>query len=354
MRSRKGFSPPKRRTVHPLMAALFLACLAIVLVVAGWLLHRERTPIGDRIYSTEHDQRITIRVEEGEDADTVGRILEQNALIAKHGDLARVIEQEGFETYIVPGEYRLSAAMPLKRIAYLLTRPHSAERTLIIYPGTTLHDMATLFAANDICKEKTFWKVVKNGGFEGFDFLPRRGERLRLEGFLFPGSYDYEDNMDPELILSMMLDRFDAAYKKVPKKTNGLTDYETVILASMLEREARTAGEKPTIASVYMNRLHADMPLQCDATILYAMPNHVGNLTFADYEHESPYNTYLHKGLPPTPIGNVNLPSLIAAADPAKTDYYFYLYNTQSRNAHVFAKTYEEHLHNRKVYGYDG
>lgn len=345
----------RRKRINPMVAGLSLLCfaLAILITLLVGQIEKSATPLSEQVFSTDHAQRIAIKVTEKDTIESVAMNLEKNAIIRTHKDFIKIIEEE-YNPYIAPGEYRLSAAMPLKRIAGLLTRPHSAERSIHIYAGTTLRDIAVLFEEADICSQKTFWQVSKNGQFEGFDFLPKKGSsKLRLEGFIFPGTYEYEDNMDPEQILSMMLDSFESAYKKIPRRTNHLSNYETIILASMLQKEARTDGEKPTIASVYINRLKKDMPLQCDATIIYDKPGHVGTLTFEDYKYETPYNTYLHKGFPPTPISNVNLPSLIAASDPAKTDYLFYLYNTQSKNAHVFAKTYQEHLKNRKIYGYD-
>ena len=101
-----------------------------------------------------------------------------------------------------------------------------------------------------------------------------------------------------------------------------------------------------------MNRMKKNMLMQCDATILYAMPERKTQLRFSDYKYESEYNTYLHQGLPPTPISNPGQKSLEAACQPDQTDYLYYLWNKTENNGHVFAKNYEEHLQNRDKYGY--
>ena len=115
-------------------------------------------------------------------------------------------------------------------------------------------------------------------------------------------------------------------------------------VASLVEREAKSEIDRPEIAEVIYNRLHLRMPLQVDATIEYALPAHKTRLSFADLRIDSPYNTYVHTGLPPTPIANPGLPSLEAAFGPSKGEYLYYVYCGNGR--HVFAKTLAEHQAN--------
>jgi len=124
----------------------------------------------------------------------------------------------------------------------------------------------------------------------------------------------------------------------------GVTLPQAVTVASLVEREAKADADRPQIAGVIYNRLRARMPLEVDATIEYALPSHKSELSFADLRIDSPYNTYMHYGLPPTPIANPGTPSLEAALHPSKSDYLYYVYCGNGR--HVFAKTLAEHQAN--------
>ncbi len=344
----------KSNMYHSVRFAVFIFIISMAIVACLGILVRESTfSSGNTVYRPQDNFSQTFTINEGDHLDIIAERLEKEGFIENERDFRAYIKNKADHKTFRPGQYRLSPAMPLKKIAIILTRPDGAERRINIQKGSTIYDIQKLFKKHEICNEDEFWRVVEEGKFEGFNFLPKIKGKSRLEGYLFPDAYTYQDNMDAEFVLSLMLENYAKHIKEIPKRTNGLSDNDTVILASMLEKEARSDGEKPLIASVYMNRLHKDMPLQCDATILYDKPGHQGALTFADYEYKTPYNTYLHKGFPPTPICNPSMTSLIAASNPAKSDYYFYLYNTQSKNAHVFAKTYEEHKKNREIYGYD-
>ncbi|MDU2293063.1 MAG: endolytic transglycosylase MltG [Clostridiales bacterium] len=348
--SRKNHKSTRQIHWYAILPALILVC------VIGFVFynHLDGSVSGDEIANLEETERVDFVVDPSDNLETIAMRLEHEGLIKNNANFIAYVKAHCNNKKARPGTYRLSAAMPLKRISMIVMRPKGAARVITIPQGVTLSDIATLFEKKEICSKKEFWKTVRTGAFEGYPFLVSPGQDdTRLEGYLFPGTYEYEDNMDPESIMELMLDNFSAHFDKIPKRTNKLNDRETVILASMLEREARSDGEKPAIASVYVNRLKKNMPLQCDATIVYAMGAPGRSLNYADYELKSPYNTYQHKGFPPSPICNPSMTSLVAAANPAKTNYYFYLFNTQTHNAHVFASTYEEHLKNRKIYGYD-
>lgn len=170
-----------------------------------------------------------------------------------------------------------------------------------------------------------------------------------LEGFLFPDSYRFVAGVPAEKICAAMLTRFNqtcgAAYQKHPP-TDGRSLYEVLILASLVEAEAKVPAERPIIAGVYMNRLRIGMPLQCDATVLYAKQQRLTRVLFRDLEVASPYNTYpntrYRDGLPPGPICNPGLSCFEAALHPAKTDYLYYR-TRGADGSHVFSRTMAEH-----------
>ncbi len=168
-----------------------------------------------------------------------------------------------------------------------------------------------------------------------------------LEGFLFPSTYLVPLGATPGQIIKQLTGQF---FKELPAdaaaraKALHVTVPQAVTVASLVEREAKIDADRPMIAAVIYNRLRLNMPLQVDATIEYALPHHKAELSYADLKIDSPYNTYLHSGLPPTPIANPGKPSLEAALHPAKTDALYYVYCGNGH--HVFAKTLAQHQAN--------
>lgn len=168
-----------------------------------------------------------------------------------------------------------------------------------------------------------------------------------LEGFLFPSTYLVPLDASAQQIEKQLTAEF---FKQLPPDAASraralkVTVPQAVTVASLIEREAKADSDRPMIAGVIYNRLRAHMPLQVDATIEYALPSHKAELSFADLKIDSPYNTYIHEGLPPTPIANPGRPSLEAAFHPSKTDMLYYVYCGNGH--HVFAKTLAEHQAN--------
>lgn len=161
-----------------------------------------------------------------------------------------------------------------------------------------------------------------------------------LEGFLFPSTYLIPVGATPQMVAAIMTAQF---RKELPADAQAqaerfhLTVPQVVTLASLVEREAKSDDERPLMAGVYYNRLRIGMPLEVDATIEYALPAHADVITYRDLKIPSPYNTYLHKGLPPTPIANPGEPSLAAAFDPRPSKYLYYVYKGDGH--HAFSTT---------------
>jgi UPF0755 protein len=170
---------------------------------------------------------------------------------------------------------------------------------------------------------------------------------LSLEGFLYPDTYQLPYRLNAEVVARAMTARFEEViiplYQASPEgKKNGLST--VVVIASLVEREARLDRERPVIAAVYYNRLKRGMPLQCDATIQYILGATKPVLGYEDLKIPSPYNTYLHPGLPPGPIGNPGAPSIRAALQPGKDRYLYYVADEKKGDgSHIFSYTYEEH-----------
>ena len=176
-----------------------------------------------------------------------------------------------------------------------------------------------------------------------------QGEPVSLtdwEGLLFPDTYEVTTDFSAVEVLQLLASTAERRVGSVDwsrLEEAGLSPYEGIVIASLIEREVRVDDERPLVASVIMNRLADGMLLQIDATVVYALGGGVTELTFDDLEVDSPYNTYVYPGLPPTPISGVRLDSLVAAADWADTDYLFYVLSGED-GSHSFSTTYEEHL----------
>lgn len=179
------------------------------------------------------------------------------------------------------------------------------------------------------------------------EFIKALGYQIEantLEGFLFPDTYKFAKSSVESTILATMVKTF---FQKIPKnyeqlaaKVN-LTFYEAVILASIIEKETSVGSERPLISSVFHNRLQKKMRLQTDPSVIYGIENFDGNLTRKLLKTNSPYNTYIRFGLPPTPIANPSLDSLIAAVQPNKTEYIYFV--AKGDGTHVFTSNYDDH-----------
>ena len=186
---------------------------------------------------------------------------------------------------------------------------------------------------------------LEDKGIATADVFLKKVAEKRLEGYLFPDTYFFEQESDVEKVMNRMKSRFDEMIPKdfaASAKALRLTEPQLVILASLVEREARVPEERPVIAGVFLNRLRRHWRLESCATVEYALGQWRPKLTYKDLEVESPYNTYRHAGLPPGPICNPGAAALEAASHPASTDAMFFV--AEGGGTHRFSKYYAEHL----------
>lgn len=298
-------------------------------------------------------EQITITIAPGENANQIIAKLKEEGIIKHELAFKYYLKTHDVGAKLRAGSYQLSPSMTTEEIVQELLTGVGEMIRFTIPEGYTLRDIADLFEAEDIMTADVFWNLVRTYDISGYGFMKGCPDNdHRLEGFLFPDTYFIAKHTAPEKVIAMMLDRFQEVWAQLPENKSGLSNYDVVILASMVESEAKLDDERATIASVYLNRMRIQMPMQCDATILYAMPERKTQLYYSDYQYESIYNTYLHAGLPPTPISNPGIKSLEAAVQPAQTEYLYYLWDKKDNDGHVFAKTYDQHLKNIDQYGY--
>jgi len=288
--------------------------------------------------STNKNTKIFI-VHTGEGVREIANNLKAQGLIRDPIVFFLLIRQKGFDKQIQAGDFRLSPSMNANEVAANLT--HGILDIWVTFPeGIRADEIADILKAK-IPSFQESWRT----------------ELIAQEGYLFPDTYLIPKDADIKLILSLFKNNFDKKYQTVITDTStSLTQNQVIIIASMVEREAKTESERPLVASVILNRLSIGMKLDIDATIQYALGYSTSekswwkkNLTVDDLSIDSPYNTRLVAGLPPGPISNPGLSAILATLKSAKTDYLYYM--TDGKGITHFAKTVEEHNANIKTYG---
>ncbi len=248
---------------------------------------------------------------------------------------------KGRNRTIKAGEYAITPNLtPAKLLDYLFTGTGLVRYKVTIPEGSTIKQIAHILAQKRLVDERRFCQLAFNPAFAS-----RLGiNASSLEGYLFPTTYFFERLPHQERhIIEVMVQEFNRHYQKYAPKAmqKCLSREEVVTIASIVEKETASKEERPLIASVYLNRLQRHMPLQADPTIIYVLPNFKGKLTHKDLQIPSPYNTYLHKGLPPTPICNPGEDSLKAVVEAPKTPYLYFV--SMGNGRHYFSTNLKEH-----------
>jgi UPF0755 protein len=298
-----------------------------------------------------------VTVPPGSTAGDIGTTLQQRGLI-RSGLLFRLAaEQSGVGSSLAAGDYELSRSMSVNEILQVLARGQTKRGLVATIPeGWRSEQIADRLDATGFASRDDFSRAVNAPpSVPGFDVLGVPPP-LTLEGYLFPDTYEVPQKVSgtraAELMVRMFNQRVGDVLRSQPEAT--LTPHQVLTLASIVEREAKQASERPTIASVYLNRLAVKLPLQADPTVQYAVANHDGpaaaaynywklDLSPADLQIDSPFNTYMAPGLPPAPICNPGEASIRAVLQPAKTDYLYFVANTDGSGTHLFARTLDEH-----------
>jgi UPF0755 protein len=244
---------------------------------------------------------------------------------------------------LMAGEYHFSAPDSPVGILDRFAAGDVFLRPLTIPEGLTRFEVSSLVAAAGYADEEEFLQLTADST-PMHDLFP---EAKSLEGFLFPETYSLARTTTGEQILDAMLANFRQAFAAASAGVEtDLTPYETLTLASLIEKESGVPSERPLISAVFHNRLKRGMLLQCDPTTIYGMileNRYRGRILLDDLKDPHPYNTYVHDGLPPGPIANPGVESLRAALTPADSAYIFFVANPGGRGDHSFSVTLSEH-----------
>ena len=286
-------------------------------------------------------------VPHGATSGEVAALLAQRAVITDPLTFRMLARVRRVDRDLEAGEYIFPAHQTLDQILEELLIGRARVATWVTIPeGFTAVQIADALADHKLGSQNAYQTYFQH------QTIVLGGVRTKsLEGYLFPSTYLFPLSVAPDQAASILVDQF---RRELPRDAEqqarrlGFTLPQVVTVASLVEREAKADDERALIAGVIYNRLRKGMPLQVDASLEYAFPNHHTLITRADLQTDSPYNTYLHVGLPPTPIANPGLPSLLGALHPQQTDYYYYVY--KGNGHHAFARTLGEHNANVERY----
>jgi UPF0755 protein len=298
---------------------------------------------------------VFVTVPHGASQRGAAHLLERNGVVRSSLAFEIYVRRHPKRT-LEAGEYFFDKPMTGREVFWKLAKGQVYQVPFTVREGETIYDIAHDLEAGHFLPADDFLKAATDPMLVR-DIAPHA---MTLEGYLFPATYQLPRHPVPVELTAMMVKKFREEWNRISPPVpgadkaglaNGYPVSSTVTLASLVERETPKREERPLVAGVFENRLHKDMMLQCDPTVIYALEQeglYNGSLTGADLHVHSPYNTYEHTGLPPGPIGNPGEASLRAALQPEQTDYLYFVANTQG--GHFFGATLAEH--NRNVTKY--
>lgn len=321
----------------------------LILLSARLLMHRKNLTT----YLEFGDRPITFSINHGESASVVAEKLETKGIIPNADSLVNYWLYKGLDRLIQTGVFLIQPETTPLKIATNLVNNSPEEINFAFLAGWRIEEIVNLLHSTGIFSHDVSFHEIEKASLSKC-FPPELYTLSSIEGFLYPGAYQLPINLSQEEILCLFSARFfrsiPSNYEELVNK-QGLTFYDAVILASIVQREVINTEEAPIITSVFINRLNANMPLQSDPTVQYAIAQNFEQtnwwkspLESADLQIDSPYNTYINKGLPPSPICNPDINSLLAIAFPKKTNFLFFRATCDESGTHIFSETYQQHV----------
>lgn len=354
------------RTRDPLTIALLLTAVWTVAVAAFAFvaIRGAAGAVGDSLRgpvepsAAVSPQLTEVVIESGSLGADIVETLVERGIIEDTRRLELLLDFSGVAAELRAGRYEFPTPAPAAEVIRKLSLGLTSELLLAIPEGRRLEELGEIVEDAEIATE-TEWAAALAAPRER-PFLASRPEGADLLGYLLPASFATTPDTTADELVNAMLDTF--AEQITPDliaeaEAQGMTLHEVLTLASIVEREAVVPDERPTVASVFRNRLELGMPLQADPTVQYAIASEESvaeygwwkqELTIDDLAFDSPYNTYLYAGLPPGPIANPGIDAIIATIRPADTDYLYFV--AMGDGSHAFAETLEEHNANVERY----
>ena len=322
---------------------------AMMVIVASLLLAVYALHVAnDALALMKPSSDLSVKIEKGSTVGRIARELKDAGLIEYRWAFVLFAKVTGNADSFQYGTYVLNTDMDYLELVTNLQKTASfrATVTVMIPEGAELREIIATLDEKNVCSAEELWDAVENHPFD-YDFLQNLPEREnRLEGYLFPDTYEFFEQSDAVTVLTKFLDNFEVKFSQELRDRAGeigMSIDEVVTLASIIEREAASDEDRATVSSVFHNRLNSTQYplLQSCATVQYVLQERKPVLTYDDIKIDSPYNTYLYEGLPIGPIASPGLASIKAALYPETTDYYFFVVTADG--THIFSKTLAEH-----------
>jgi UPF0755 protein len=289
-----------------------------------------------------NQERQIFKVPYGSSLREIGRLLSKEHLIRNKLVFEIYVRLNPRQRMVKAGYYQVSSGMSIPAIVSELRRGIAPSIRITIPEGLSNREIAELLEKKGLVNQESFINMTKDRDLAD-KILNSHPTNSGMEGYLFPDTYNFELNakVEKEIIQKMLLrfkNVFEQNFAQIPLNKRK----EIVIMASLVEKEAKKPEERAIIAGIFYNRLRLGYPLQSCATVQYSLGKWKERLYYKDLQVNSPYNTYLHQGLPPGPIANPGLASLKAAVFPSKVNYLYFV--AKPDGTHIFSTTYEQHL----------
>lgn len=334
--------------------SLLLAFAVVLLVTVGavsyynYIENQYREALAKTV--SQDDERVKFTIEKGQSAKDIAAALFDKKVIVNDGAFVRYIKEKNLDQNLKSGNFVLYKNDTIPAIADVLTGKTVREITITIPEGYTVKQIDELLKKNNLVKGNEFLDCIENCTFD-YDFLKEK--RISgLEGFLFPSTYFIDPtSFTAESFINRLLSTFNNQLAPFRKDIAEGKMYDTVIMASLIERETRTGVERPVVSGILWKRLENRWYLGVDATLRYVKNDWYNPLTYKELADKSnPYNTRTNHGLPPTPIANAGLESLKAAVYPESSEYWYYLHDSEG-SIH-YGRNEKEHEANKVKYIY--
>ncbi len=341
-----------------------ITVLIILVLVLGFTGYRFYTTSLEPV-NKANTEEIQIEIPSGSSSTDIAKILEKNNII-KSASVFNIYTRINHESNFRAGYYLFSPSMDIDQIIHQLQTGGSdvafgSSHPVTIREGVGIDQIAEAIEKSTVYSADDFLELIQSKAFlnQMLDKYPdllesamdAKNTKYVLEGYLYPATYDYYEDMDLETLVESMLAKTNSIlkddYAKI--KEQGRTVQEILTIASLVEREAIHDEDRTRVAGVFYNRLEAEMPLQSDISVLYALNLHKEKVTLEDLKVDSPYNLYAHTGYGPGPFNSPSKASILAALNPQESKDLYFLADLKTGKVY-FAETYQEHLENKAAY----
>lgn len=359
------------------VSAVIKTIKGIILTIAVVLLCMQVYDYGKSFYNeymyeykgTEsfEGEDVIVEIPQGASVKEIASILKKAGLIKYENAFTRRLQDSEYRGRLQSGTYTLNTGMNTLEMMAIMSPVADVNEPidkLVVPEGFTIEMIAERCEEQGICTKQEFLNAVNSVTTSDFKYLadvPAGAKvKYKLQGYIFPATYDIYPSTTAESLVQWMLETFENNYTEDLQQRAeelGYSSFELVTRASIVEREAKVDEERPLIAGVINNRLKSDMPLQMCPTVLYPLTDGLydqSQVLYEDLELESPYNTYKYSGLPVGPICNPGIACINAVLYPAEHNYLYYHVGDEETGTHIFTETYEEHVDTQIIGGPNG